>query len=411
MNKQEAIRQRFFCLKDQMNERVQRIFAASEARAYGYGGFRAVSKATGIAISTIHRGLKDIDNPNSLQGTIRRPGAGRPSITKTSPTLLEDLRTLVEPVTMGDPMRLLFWVSKSHSKLTAALREMGHKISASTVAILLVKLGFCRQVNRKTREGTSNPDRDQQFEHIDSIAKVFTAEDEPVISMDTKKKELIGDFKNNGSDYRPSRTPDLVRTHDFIDEELGKAIPHGIYDIGANSGWVTLGINKDTCEFAVNSLLLWWSKVGRERYPNATRLMITADGGGSNSSRAGLWKTELQKLATELGIAITVCHYPPGTSKWNKIEHRMFCHITQNWRGRPLTSCLTLIELISATTTKTGLTVRCELDDRTYETGIKVSKDELKRVNKFCSPFHPEWNYTIYPSGCEIDKKRALIYV
>jgi hypothetical protein len=397
MENEEAVRSRFLAVRDHLDERGLRMFAAAEARALGHGGILIVSRATGIARSTIGRGLRDLKDPNSLTGNIRRDGAGRRSCNESCPTLLTDLRTLVEPATMGDPMRPLLWVSKSLAKLAVALIAMGHKVSPNTVAKLLGELDFRRQVNRKTREGSNHPDRDAQFEYINQQVCLLQALGQPAISIDTKKKEILGDFKNGGSDYRPKGCPDQVRTHDFMDKALGKAVPHGIYDIGANAGWVTVGIDHDTAEFAVNSLRFWWRNMGLQRYPAATSLLITADGGGSNGSRVRLWKRELQNFADECDLSITVCHYPPGTSKWNKIEHRLFCHISQNWRGKPLTSRLAVIELIAATTTKTGLTVRCELDTRSYEKAIKVSDDEFNSLNIQWNTFHPEWNYTIHP--------------
>jgi hypothetical protein len=409
MNTQDAIHCRYLAARDHLNERQRRLFAAAEARALGYGGIAIVAQATGIAPSTLARGLKDLDAARLLTGVVRRPGAGRPSIADSSPGLLEDLRTLVEPATMGDPMRALLWVSKSQAKLAAALAEKGHTLCANTVAVLLEHLGFRRQANRKTREGASHPDRDAQFEYINDQAAAFAALGEPVISVDTKKKEILGDFKNAGSDYRPTATPDRVRTHDFMDKALGKAIPHGIYDIGANAGWVTVGIDNDTAEFAVNSLRLWWEKMGHSRYPKATCVLITADGGGSNGWRLRLWKRELQAFAEETGLSIVVCHYPPGTSKWNKIEHRLFCQISQNWRGKPLTSRLAIVELIGATTTTTGLTVRCELDTRTYAKAIKVSDEELINLNIQRAAFHPDWNYTIHPRLRKAHSDHALI--
>jgi len=291
------------------------------------------------------------------------------------------------------------WVSKSHAKLAAALGAMGHQVAASSIPKLLGELNYSRQVNRKTKEGSHHPDRNGQFEHIDKQARAFQAADQPVISVDTKKKELIGDYKNPGSDYRPQGSPAAVNVHDFPDKELGKVVPYGVYDIAADAGCVSVGIDHDTAEFAVNSIRRWHDAMGRERYPNADRLMITADGGGSNGTRVRLWKIELQKLADETGLTLSVCHYPPGTSKWNKIEHRMFCHITQNWRGKPLTTRMTVVELIAATTTKTGLQVRCELDTNTYEKGIKVSDAEMAALNIKGDAFHPEWNYTISPKN------------
>ncbi len=409
MTNETEIRARFLALNDYLDERSRRIFAASEARAIGFGGIRAVHRATSIARSTIGRGLKDLDNPDLLDGVVRRIGAGRPAISDSCPTLLNDLRLLVEPATMGDPMRLLVWVSKSQEKLAAALVQMGHRISSSTVAKLLSELGFRRQVNQKTREGSNHPDRDAQFEYINRQAIEFQSQLQPVISVDTKKKELIGDFKNGGSDYRPTGRPDEVRTHDFIDKELGKAVPYGIYDISADAGWVSVGVDHDTAEFAVNSIRCWWRSMGSERYPAATSLMVTADGGGSNGYRVRLWKRQLQTLADETNLPISVCHYPPGTSKWNKIEHRLFCHITQNWRGKPLESRLAIVELIAATTTTKGLTVRCELDTKPYEKAIKVTDQELSRLNIDRHTFHPEWNYTIRPRTSETATDEALI--
>ena len=345
----------------------------------------------------IGRGLKDLGDPDSLLGKVRRPGSGRPALTAKDTTLLEDLRQLLEPATMGDPMRPLRWVSKSHAKLAAALCEMGHQIAKSSIPKLLDLLQYRRQVNRKTLEGSRNPDRDAQFEHINAAAVAMQAAGKPVISIDTKKKELVGDYKNAGSDYRPEGCPDKVKVHDFVDAELGKVIPYGVYDIAANAGCVSLGIDNDTAQFSVNSIRRWLDIMGRERYPATDALMITADGGGSNGSRVKLFKLELQKLADETGLTLQVCHYPPGTSKWNKIEHRLFCHITQTWRGTPLTSRLAVVELIASTTTKTGLTVRCELDTRTYPKGIKVSDEEMASLNIKGDAFHPEWNYTISP--------------
>ena len=391
-----AIRQRYEALRAGLDERGRRLFAAAEARAAGFGGVTAVARATGIARSTIDRGLRDL--AASVAGQkIRRAGGGRLPLTRKDPTLLEDLRRLLEPATLGDPMRPLLWVSKSHAKLAAALRDMGHRVSASRIPRLLERLGYRRQVNRKSKEGGRHPDRDAQFEHINAQFEAHQAAGQPVISVDTKKKELIGEYKNAGSDYQQQGRPLDVNVHDFIDKELGKAIPYGVYDIGANAGCVSVGIDHDTAEFAVNAIRRWLAAMGRERYPTCDQLMITADGGGSNGSRVRLWKIELQKLADETGLTIAVCHYPPGTSKWNKIEHRLFCHITQNWRGRPLTSRTAVVELIAATTTKTGLTVRCELDENTYAKGVKVSDAEMAALNITADSFHPEWNYTIAP--------------
>ena len=392
-----VIRARFTAVERDLNERSRRLLAAAEAKTAGYGGITATSLATGMARSTIGRGLKDLAAPDTLAGEVRRPGGGGPTLIEKDPTLLENLRRLVEPATMGDPMRPLMWVSKSHAKLAAALRGMGHKVADSSIPKLLGLLKYRRQVNRKTLEGSHNPDRNAQFEHINAAVTATQAAGQPVISIDTKKKELIGSYKNGGSDYRPEGCPELVNVHDFVDKELGKAVPYGVYDIAANAGCVSVGIGNDTAQFAVNSIRRWLNVMGYERYPTMNQLMITADGGGSNGSRVRLFKIELQNLADETGLRLQVCHYPPGTSKWNKIEHRLFCHITQTWRGTPLISRETVIELIASTTTKAGLTVRCELDTRDYPKGIKVSDAEMMTLNIEGDTFHPEWNYTISP--------------
>ncbi len=392
-----AIGGRYVAVRRSLDERGRRLFAAAEARAAGHGGISAAARATGVARSTIGRGLKDLDNPGALSGVVRRPGSGRPALTVADPALLDDLRRVLEPATMGDPMRPLLWVSKSHAKLAAALRAMGHQIGKSSIPKLLGVLRYRRQANRKTLEGSRNPDRDAQFEHINAAVVANQAAGQPVISVDTKKKELVGSYKNAGSDYRPEGCPDLVRVHDFIDAELGRVVPYGVYDIAANAGCVSVGIDNDTASFAVNSIRRWLDVMGRERYPAANRLMITADGGGSNGSRVRLFKLELQRLADETGLAVQVCHFPPGTSKWNKIEHRLFCHISQTWRGKPLTSQTAVVELIAATTTTAGLTVRCELDPRSYPKGIKVTDLEMAGLNITSDAFHPEWNYTIAP--------------
>ena len=392
-----VIRARFTAVERDLNERSRRLLAAAEAKAAGFGGIMATSLATGMARSTIGRGLKDLAAPGSLSGAVRRPGGGGPTLIAKDPTLLENLRRLVEPATMGDPMRPLLWVSKSHAKLAAALRGMGHKVADSSIPKLLGLLRYRRQVNRKTLEGSHNPDRNAQFEHINTAVIATQAAGQPVISIDTKKKELIGSYKNAGSDYRPEGCPHLVNAHDFVDPQLGKAVPYGVYDVAANAGCVSVGIGNDTAQFAVNSIRRWLDVMGHERYPDMNRLMITADGGGSNGSRVRLFKIELQTLADETGLTLQVCHYPPGTSKWNKIEHRLFCHITQTWRGTPLVSRETVVELIASTTTQAGLTVRCELDTRDYPKGIKVSDAEMMTLNIEGDAFHPEWNYTISP--------------
>ena len=394
---EDAIRQRWEAVGSQLDERGRRLFAAGEVRTAGWGGLAVVSKITGLARSTINRGEDDIDAKPLPKGRVRCAGGGRRAVCENDPGLVPALERLVAPATLGDPMRPLIWVSKSMEKLAATLTEMGHPISADTVRKELVKLGFSRQSNRKADEGSNHPDRNAQFEHIN--AKVITAQvqQQPVISVDTKKKELIGNFKNGGTDYRPKDDPRRVNVHDFEDKRLGKVVPYGVYDVTANAGFVSVGITSDTAEFAVQSIRCWLERMGRQRYPNARDLTITADCGGSNGARVRLWKIELQKLADETKLAIHVCHYPPGTSKWNKIEHRLFCHITQNWRGRPLTDRLAVVELIGATTTKTGLKVESALDTRSYKKGIKISKAEMKRLDITGDQFHPEWNYTIRP--------------
>jgi len=393
-----ALRRQFSLLRPSLDERGRRLFAATQAQALGYGGIAMVARATGIAPSTIGRGLKEIAEGAPPAGPrLRRSGGGRKRLTETDATLTRDLLDLIAPMTLGCPERPLLWVSKSLEKLAVALRAKGHQVSANTVRRLLRRLGFSRQGNRKANEGRGHPDRDAQFEHINAQVLAFQATNDPVISVDTKKKELIGNYKNGGTDWCPEGNPRRVNVHDFEDKDLGKAIPYGIYDIADNSGWVSVGVTHDTAQFAVNAVRRWWTAMGQGRYPQTRKLMITADGGGSNGSRVRLWKVELQKLADETGLTIQVCHYPPGTSKWNKIEHRLFCHISQNWRARPLTSRLAIVELISATTTKTGLKVACELDTTDYPKGIKITDAEMEAVAINRNDFHPEWNYTIAP--------------
>ena len=377
------------------------MFAASEVRAAGWGGLAAVSRITGLARSTIGRGLKDLNAPLPAVGRIRREGGGPRPLTERDSSLLADLERLVEPATRGDPERPLLWVSKSCAKLAAALRDMGHAVSPNTVRKLLTLLGFSRQANRKVDEGSRHPDRNAQFEHLNKKVLAAQAAGEPVISVDTKKKELVGNYRNGGTDYRPKGTPRRVKVHDFEDKILGKVAPYGVYDVTADEAWVSVGITADTAQFAVQSIRTWLHRMGRARYPAAKKLLITADCGGSNGSRVKLWKIELQKLADETGLALEVCHYPPGTSKWNKIEHRLFCRITQNWRGHPLTDRTTVLELIGATTTRTGLKVECALDERIYQKGLKVSKAEIAALDITGDEFHPEWNYTIRPRQAE----------
>ena len=362
----------------ELDERRRRLFAAAEARAAGRGGIAAVARATGVAASTIGRGLKDLDAPSgSIWDRVRRPGGGRKSLIETDPGLLADLNGLVEPDARGDPMSPLRWTCKSLRRLAGELRELGHKISHTVVGELLKAQKFSLQANSKTREGADNPDRDAQFGVINQAVKTAMADNQPVISVDTKKKELVGDFsakqalcrENAGREWRPQGDPEEVRAPDFLIKQLGRAVPYGIYDLASNTGWVSVGMDNDTAAFAVNTIRRWWREVGQIRYPLARRLVVTADGGGSNGSRVRLWKLELQRLADELGLSIEVHHLPPGTSKWNKIEHRLFSFITQNWRAKPLISYRVIVELISATKTSTGLTVHCELDENVYPKG------------------------------------------
>jgi hypothetical protein len=397
---ESAIRQRFEALAPVLDERGLRRLAAAEAIAAGRGGVSAVMRATGLARSTIGRGLGEL-RAGQIQDVdrVRRPGGGRKPLSETDASLLDDLRSLVEPATRGDPQSPLLWTCKSLRKLAESLRGMGHKIGRTLVGELLHKLDYSLQANRKTREGSNHADRDAQFHYINDLVKEALASNEPAISVDTKKKELVGDFKNAGREWRPKGSPEAVRVHDFIIPELGRAVPYGVYDIAGDAGWVSVGVDHDTAAFAVNAIRSWWKLMGRKRYPNANSLLITADGGGSNGSRVRLWKVELQKLADELGVSITVCHLPPGTSKWNKIEHRLFSFITGNWRGKPLVSYQVIVQLIAATTTKTGLEVRSELDPTTYPAGVKVSDDELANINIVRHDFHGEWNYTISPKA------------
>jgi hypothetical protein len=398
MIEEDAIRYRWETVGRHLDERGRRLFAAAEVRTAGWGGLAVVSRITGLARSTINRGEDDMDTGPLPEGRqARRAGGGRKAVSERDPGLVPALQSLVEPATLGDPERPLRWVSKSMDKLADTLTAMGHPISADTVAKELAKLGFSRQHNRKADEGSRHPDRDAQFEHINAKVVAAQAAGQPVISVDTKKKELVGNFKNGGSDYRPKGEPLRVNVHDFEDKTLGKVVPYGVYDIAANADFVSLGITSDTAEFAVAAIRCWLERMGRERYPQAKELTITADCGGSNGARVRLWKVELQKLADEANLALHIHHYPPGTSKWNRIEHRLFCHITQNWRGRPLTDRLAVVELIGATTTKTGLKVACVLDERTYEKGIKVSDADMAALDITGDTFHPEWNYTIKP--------------
>ena len=393
----DAIGERYRLLSAQglLDERTRRLWAAAEARSAGYGGLAAVVRATGISESTVLRGLADLDSEERPAPGKMRRHPGRTPILEREPGLWEALERLVDPVTRGDPESPLRWTSKSGAKLAAALREMGHDVVDRTVLRLLKAKGYSLQSNRKTREGASHPDRDAQFEYINQTVTTQIAANEPVISVDTKKRELVGDFKAVGRELEPKGKPVEVRTHDFKDKQLGHAIPYGVYDLTADEGWVSVGITRDTATFATNTILDWWQTLGKTRYPNATTLTITADGGGSNSSRIRLWKLELQRLADQTGLEIQVCHFPPGTSKWNKIEHRLFSFISTNWRGKPLISHEVIINLIASTTTTTGLKVYAQLDDREYQKGIKVTSQQLATINITRNTFHGDWNYTV----------------
>jgi len=393
-----AITARYQALKSVLDERTRRLVAAAESQAIGKGGISSVSKATGLSRPVIRQGIAELKNPASLSpGRIRRQGGGRKKAVDKDTSLKSDLEALLESTTRGDPEAPLRWTCKSVRQLTGELTRMNHRVSHQVVADLLHELGYSLQANRKTREGTSHPDRNAQFEHLNGKVKWSLGRRQPVISVDTKKKELVGDYKNNGRELRPKGQPELVRVHDFVDPELGRATPYGIYDLGRNSGRVSVGMDHDTAEFAVETIRRWWRSMGRPAYPEATRLLITADAGGSNGSRLRLWKIELQKLADETGLRIAVCHFPPGTSKWNKIEHRLFSYISQNWRGKPLRSFETIVCLIAGTTTSTGLKVHAELNTESYQAGIKVSDRELAQVNIRRDKFHGDWNYEILP--------------
>ena len=398
MIEEDGIIQRWESIGSKLDEREQRLWAAAEVQAAGYGALAVVSRITGLARSTINRGEDDLDEGPLPDGRVRREGGGAKPKSKSDPTVVDDLRRLVEPVTVGSPMQPLLWVSKSRAKLAKALGDMGHAISENTVAGLLAdKLGFSRQHNRKAEEGSRHPDRNAQFEHINAKVIAAQAAGQPVISVDTKKKELVGNYKNAGTEYRPKGRPRRVNVHDFEDKKLGKVVPYGVYDPTTNTAFVSVGISADTAEFAVQAIRTWLERMGRQRYPKAKQLTITADCGGSNGARVRLWKVELQKFADETRLTLHVHHYPPGTSKWNKIEHRLFCYITQNWRARPLTDRIAVVELIGATTTKAGLKVECVLDERTYEKGRKISDAEMTALAITGDAFHPEWNYTIKP--------------
>jgi len=391
--------QRYRQMAPVLNEQSRRRFVALEARTLGHGGVSAMARISGLARSTIYHGLSDIlDNSSAPSGRIRKLGGGRKSKASQDPILVRDLKRLVEPATRGDPVKPLLWTSRSLHNLAEELAKEGHRVCPTVVGDLLRGLGYSLQANSKTREGGQHIDRDAQFHYINAQAEAFLATHEPIISVDTKKKELVGNFKNNGRQWRAKGRPELVNVHDFVDPKLSRAVPYGVYDITNNAGWVSVGTDHDTASFAVHAIRRWWKAMGKKRHPEATRLMISADGGGSNGYRVRLWKIELQKLADELALPITVCHLPPGTSKWNKIEHRLFSFITINWRGKPLRSYRTIVQLIAATKTDAGLKVRAELDENKYPKGVKISDAQLAAVNLSAHAFHGDWNYTISPN-------------
>jgi Rhodopirellula transposase DDE domain len=397
-----SLREKYELMCPELDERRRRLWAASEALALGRGGIATAAQATGLAESTIRRGQQELLNPGAAAASssrrVRRQGGGRKDRLEEDPTLVFALEALVEPTTRGDPGSPLRWTCKSTRRLADELTRQGHRVSHTKVAQVLAGLGYSLQGTRKTKEGASHPDRNAQFEYINQQAQAFQRRRQPVVSIDAKKKELVGDFANGGREYQPQGHPERVRGYDFADKQLGKAIPYGIYDLTANCGWVSVGIEHDTAQFAVATLRRWWWQMGRKVYRQAQELLITADGGGSNGSRCRLWKVEVQRLADELGFPITVYHFPPGTSKWTKIEHRLFCHITENWRGRPLINHEVIVSLIANTTTKAGLRIKAGLDAGQYPTGLKVTDEQMRALNLFPADFHGEdWNYTIKP--------------
>ena len=395
----ETVRKKFERLAGVLDERGRRVWATVEAEALGYGGQSIVAKATGLSRTTLyHEGLEKAQDPTANHRVrIRAAGGGRKKLIQQEPKLLSALESLVEPTTRGDPESALRWTCRSTRQLAAALKAQGYQIGHQTVASLLDDLGYSLQGNQKTTEGSSHPDRDAQFKYIQRRVEEFQSRGQPVVSVDTKKKEHVGDFKNNGKEWRPKGNPERVRVYDFVDKTLGKANPYGVYDTTANVGWVSVGVDHDTAEFAVETLRRWWEKMGCLRYPDATELLVTADGGGSNGTRVRLWKVALQRLADQTGLRISVCHFPPGTSKWNKIEYRMFSYISLNWRGKPLISHEVIVNLIEGTTTRTGLKIQAELDTNVYPKGIQVTDEELEKVQIQKADFHGEWNYTILP--------------
>jgi transposase len=399
MHDDRALEQKFASILPRLDERQRRLLAAAEARCLGYGGIRRVSRASGLSHATIQKALKELDTPPDPRGRVRSTGGGRKKIREKAPAILDALETLIAPETRGDPMSPLRWTCKSTRQLAEALDRQGFSVSHRVVGELLHHLGYSLQAMAKTLEGKQHPDRDAQFRYINATCGRYLAEGQPVISVDTKKKELVGQYTHGGREWQPEGDPEKGNVHDFPDPRIGKAIPYGIYDLGWDLGWVNVGVDHDTSCFAVESIRQWWLGMGEEVYPEAKRLLICADGGGSNGDRVRLWEVELQGFADETGLEVTVCHFPPGTSKWNKIEHRLFSHITMNWRGRPLISHQVVVELISATTTATGLEVEAHLDTRSYPTKIKVTKEQMGRVRLRLHEFHGKWNYTIEPGA------------
>jgi len=393
----ESVARKYVVLRPHLDERQRRLFLGAEAREFGRGGIKLVAAATGVHPDTVARGVRELAGEAEPAVRVRAPGGGRKSLAESDPGLLLQLRAFVDPETRGDPMSLLVWTTKSTRNLADALTELGHRVSDRTVARMLTDLGFSLQGNTKVLEGKQHADRDAQFRYLHKQVTEHAAAGQPVISVDTKKKELVGTYKNGGKEYRPTKSPEPVNVHDFPDKELGKAIPYGIYDVSANAGWVSVGTDHDTSAFAVRTLRRWWDTNGKGRYPDADRLLICADGGGSNGSRVRAWKVELAKFAAETGLKVTVCHLPPGTSKWNKIEHRLFSQITMNWRGRPLISHQVIVDLIAATTTITGLTVQCVLDTNEYPIGVKYTNADVDALPLTRHDFHGEWNYTLTP--------------
>ena len=399
MGTEAEIRIKYRALAPTMNERVCRLWAGTEALALGHGGIAVVARATGLARNTIWRGLQELARPTRGEADrVRRPGGGRKRATAVNPDLAPAVEALVEPGTRGDPESPLRWTCKSTRTLAAEVTAQGHAVSHVVVAHLLRALGYSLQANRKTQEGTSHPDRNAQFTYLNAAMTAQLQRGHPAISVDTKKKELVGRFKNAGRTWRPTGAPEPVKVHDFLDPALGKAIPYGVYDLARNAGWVSVGVDHDTATFAVTTIRRWWRAMGRRRYPHATSLLILADSGGSNGARVRLWKWELQRFATQTGLTITVGHLPPGTSKWNKIEHRLFAFISQNWRGQPLLTHATIVQLIAATRTKAGLTVRCVLDTHTYPKAVKVTAAQMASIHLTPHAFHGDWNYTIHPT-------------